>query len=210
MIIIDHRRNSIEQIRETPFFFGAEIDLRSAGNNIILAHDPFSEGVLFSEWLQHFNHRFLIVNVKEEGMEKSILSLLQEHDVSDFFILDESFPFIRKWALTGLSKFAVRVSEFEDKETALNLAAWLGQQGKKIDWVWMDSFTGAVPQLECVAALKAADLKTCFVSPELHHIDEPDSWHERVNEFIKSIKQVGIMPDAVCSKLPQAWQASFA
>lgn len=210
MIIIDHRRNSVEQIKATPSNLGVEIDLRSIGKDIVVTHDPFAtDAILFSEWLTHFNHRFLIVNVKEEGLEASVLRLLERHGVSDFFILDESFPFIRKWALAGLSKFAVRVSEFEDKKTVLNLAEWLKSQGKKIDWVWVDSFTGNTPLPECMAALRAAGLKVCIVSPELHHVEDPASWQSHVENFIRSIKKAEIKPDAVCSKLPKTWQESF-
>ena len=78
MEYILHRRNKITDLNNTPFNHGAEIDLRSYGNNIILHHDPFVKGVLFDEWISHYRHGTLILNVKEEGLEERIIQLLKD------------------------------------------------------------------------------------------------------------------------------------
>ena len=210
MLFIDHRRNTIAQLKETNPRYGVEVDLRNHGQEIIVTHDPFiTEGDRFENWLEHYRHKFLIANVKEEGLEERLTSLFAKHGVKDYFILDESFPFIRKWALQGLHQFAVRVSEFEDHHTPLNLQHSLKEGGKQIDWIWVDGFTGAPLETETAKELQTAGFKLCYVSPELHHVPEPASWERRANDFIATLKATPIIPDAVCTKLPQKWEAAY-
>jgi len=55
MMWIQHRVNKISELEDLPTEFGAEIDLRSdLGNSgrIHLAHDAWTEGDDFEEWLK--------------------------------------------------------------------------------------------------------------------------------------------------------------
>lgn len=209
MIIVHHRRNSIEEIEETSTGYGAEIDLRNHGDDIFVIHDPFrTDAVRLDEWLKAYKHRFLIANVKEEGLEPKLTELFSQHGISDFFILDESIPYIRKYAMLGLPKFAVRVSEFESVETALRLAEYLQQNGKSVEWIWVDSFTGEPLPAEDAARLRNAGYKLCQVSPELHHVDDPSSWQPRITSFLEKLDVLEggpFRPDMVCTKLPELW-----
>lgn len=210
MLIVDHRRNDLAQIDETDPRFGAEIDLRNHENNILVTHDPFvTDAPKLENWLEHYRHRFLIANVKEEGMEERLVALLTRFEVTDYFILDESFPFIRKYALSGLPHFALRVSEFEDYRTALNLARSLKTAGRSVEWIWADSFTGEPLNPDTARALRDEGFKLCAVSPELHHVNAPASWEERVTQFQNKLENPALKascPDMVCSKLPQNWE----
>ena len=87
MILISHRVNTTEKLRKVDFQFGVEIDIRSNNNQLILHHDPFEKGELFKEWLENYNHKILILNVKEEGLENRILTLLREKKINNFFFL---------------------------------------------------------------------------------------------------------------------------
>ncbi|MEA1844061.1 PI-PLC domain-containing protein [Agrobacterium tumefaciens] len=208
MIIIKHRQNNINDLNNIPNNYGIEVDLRNHGEEIVVIHDPFNDdAVTFNEWLQQYKHSFLIVNVKEEGLEPKLIPLLEKNNVKEYFILDESLPFIRKFSLSGLSKFAVRVSEIESPETALNLVSYLREYGKGIDWVWLDSFTGNPLPQETLIALKAAGLKLCQVSPELHHVDTPNVWEGLIRDFLsKWDNSPAKYIDMVCTKLPEVWR----
>ena len=80
MKIYSHRRNSKEELISTPAKFGVEIDIRSVGNDLILQHDPFTGGTLFTDWLGHYSHSGLILNLKEDGLESQLLTILKERD----------------------------------------------------------------------------------------------------------------------------------
>lgn len=194
MLIIHHRRNTIAELEATSPEYGVEIDLRSRGADLILAHDPFVGGQLFSAWLGHYRHRFLIVNVKEEGLEKAALELLAKAGVTDFFFLDQSFPFLLKTALSGERRSAVRVSEFETIHTALNMA-------RLVDWVWVDTFTHLALDGDEARRLKSAGLKLCLVSPELLG----RTGAEPIRQIRGELASRGIVIDGVCTKTPESW-----
>ena len=59
-----HRINTVAELKEIPSCYGIEIDLRDNLNDeIYIAHDPFVNGELFSDFLQHYNHSFIILKV---------------------------------------------------------------------------------------------------------------------------------------------------
>ena len=109
MKIYEHRINKISQLRDISPDRGVEVDIRSYQGNIILAHDPFEQGELFTEWLESWNGQSLILNVKEEGLENYILDLLSNYNVKEFFFLDQSYPSIRRLINLGISKLATRI-----------------------------------------------------------------------------------------------------
>jgi hypothetical protein len=134
------------------------------------------------------------LNVKEEGLETPILGLIREHDIKDFFFLDQSFPFLIKTAKKGEHRCAVRVSEYESIDTALTLAG-------KIDWVWVDYFSRFPLTREHVEMLHSAGFKLCLVSPELQGF-EPK---KHIPELQKKLKNEDILVDAVCTKEYNLW-----
>lgn len=209
MILIHHRRNSVAELAETPKKWGVEIDLRNHGQDLLVTHDPFiTEAVTLETWLDGYDHAFLIANVKEEGMEPRLEAILREREIRDYFILDESFPFIRRYALEGLSRFAVRVSEYEVAETAIRLSAELKKSGRSVDWIWADSFTGQPLDPREALGLRTAGYRFCAVSPELHHIADPASWEQRIAAFREELARPEMkasLPEMVCTKRPDLW-----
>ena len=154
--IIAHRRNRIDELRETPTQLGVEIDLRSRGSDLILHHDPFVDGELFTDWLDHFRHGTLILNVKEEGLEDALIALMADRGIENWFFLDQSFPFLIRTSRRGERRCAARVSEFESIDTAMTLAG-------KIDWIWVDCFTRFPLSGANAARLHEAGFKLCLV-----------------------------------------------
>jgi hypothetical protein len=194
MQIIRHRRNTIAELKETSTNLGVEIDIRSHGDELILHHDPFVHGENFEKWLEYFHHKTLILNVKEEGLENRVLEIMRAYNINDFFFLDQSFPFLIITARSGEKRCAVRVSEFESIDTALNLTG-------NIDWIWVDYFTHFSLARDSAQKLQSAGFKLCLVSPELQGYD--------AKTHIPKLKQLliseDITIDAVCTKEPDLW-----
>lgn len=194
MIIICHRVNTVHKLKKTNKEYGIEIDLRSFGNKIIIHHDPFLKGIHFKDWIKNFNHKYLILNVKEEGLEIKILNILKKNSISNFFFLDQSFPFLIKLSKKLKRKSAVRVSEFESFKTIMNVK-------NKVNWVWVDFFSKYPLSSKEFKKLKNLKLKLCYVSPELQ------GYSKNITEkFIKYIKKNKLIPDAVCTKYPPIWR----
>jgi len=198
MVIIHHRRNSIKELIETDIQYGVEIDIRSNSSELILQHDPFQTGTSFKEWLDHFHHNTLILNVKEEGLESEVTKLLKTKNIENYFFLDQSFPFLIKSAKLGERKCAVRVSEFESIDNALSLAPM-------IDWVWVDCFSKFPLSSANANLLKNAGLRLCAVSPEL----QGRSAETEVISMQRLLQEREIKLDAVCTKRPDLWEVGL-
>jgi hypothetical protein len=195
MKLISHRRNTIEELNSTPKNYGIEVDIRSRGEQLIIHHDPFVDGEHFDDWISAYQHGTLILNIKEEGLEGRLISLMQAHGIEDYFFLDQSFPFLVKWAKAGEHRCAIRVSEFEAIETALTLAG-------KVDWVWVDCFNYFPLSHEDAQRFKNAGFKLCLVSPELQGRDA----ETEIPQLIQLLGERGIKADAVCTKRPDLWE----
>ena len=89
----------------------------------------------------------------------------------------------------GFTRFAARVSEYESVEGALVFA-------RRAQWAWVDCFSGAPPARRDLDALRAR-FRVCLVSPELHH---------HAPETIARFVPLRGHFDAVCTKIPSAWQ----
>jgi hypothetical protein len=195
MKIYRHRINHSDVLREISAEYGVEIDIRSIGRDLILEHDPFVTGELFSEWLKSWNGQSLILNVKEDALEERILQLLEEFAVKDYFFLDQSFPSMQRLRSQGNQNFAARVSDLEDITTALSSGA---------NWVWLDSFSGEWEYLlDTVDLITSNGQKTCLVSPELQRLDSELELIRLKNILVSE----GLKIDAVCTKKYADWQS---
>jgi hypothetical protein len=193
MKIYKHRVNSKSGLEAVEPTFGVEIDLRTKSDAVILAHDAFTQGELFEDWLLAWSGQPLILNVKEDALEEKILEILNQHSVTDFFFLDQSYPSIRRVISMGITKVATRVSDYEDVATALKSGS---------DWVWLDSFSGSWEYLmEATMAIEGNGQKSCLVSPELQRIDSG----AELEGLKRLIRENELLINAVCTKKPESW-----
>lgn len=193
MLIIEHRKNTIEELIAVPKNHGVEIDLRSVGSRLILQHEHFCDGIDFEEWIKHYHHNILIMNIKEEGIECLAKEIVQHCDIQDYFFLDISFPYLIKMVNSGENRVAVRFSEYESLETVLTLSG-------RASWVWIDCFTRLPLDDSSYGKLQDAGFKLCLVSPELQ------ARHTELLFYKEYILKRGWEFDAVCTKHPEEWQ----
>ena len=192
MIIVKHRVNNSKDLIKLNKRFGVEIDLRSQKKDIYLHHEPFKKGELFSKWIKNYNHKLIILNVKEEGLEKPILKILRKNKINNFFFHDQTFSSMLK--NMSKTKVSIRYSDFEElKKTDILF--------KKIKWLWVDNFNKLEIDKKLYKLLKRKKVKICLVSPELVK-------RSRLNEIKKIIlflRKNKIIIDAVCTKRPELW-----
>lgn len=194
MKLIAHRINSKEALGAVPREYGVEIDIRTQGKDLILHHDPFCDGEKLTDWLEAYQHKTIILNVKEEGLESTLIEAMDRHGIKDFFFLDQSIPFLVKYSKLGERRCACRISEYETMDSVMRFAG-------KIDWVWVDCFTHLPIDKHDANRLKQAGFKLCFVSPELQgRTAEAD-----ILQYKKLIADQEIQGDAVCTKRPDLW-----
>lgn len=187
MKFIAHRINTVGELKHVPEAYGVELDLRDYGDRLILQHDPFKDGEDFEEYLKHYNHDIMILNIKSERIEYKVLELIQKYNIRKYFFLDSSFPMIYLLSKEGEKNLALRFSEFEGMDTILTMAG-------KVDWVWVDCFTKLPITTEIFNTLKENGFKICLVSPELQ------GQGEKIEEYKQYLHDNKILFDAICTK----------
>ncbi len=185
MIIINHRVNTIKELQKTPPEFGVEVDLRAYQDRLVLHHQPFKEGEDFEEFLNHYRHAFIILNVKCEGIEEKVIEMVEKRGIKNYFLLDVTPPFIFKLARQGFRKMALRFSEWESIETCLNLKG-------KVEWVFVDNLTRLPTENQSFHRLKE-HFKLCIVSPELLNRSEL----EKTREILKDHPVDAVLTDEI-------------
>lgn len=189
MLFIAHRINTIEELDKLPSQYGVELDLRDDLNGrIYIQHNPFEPGEDFEEYLKHYHHGLMILNIKSERIEHKVLELIDKYAVKDYFFLDSSFPMIKLLSDMGETKIALRFSELEGLDTIRNMAG-------KATWVWVDCFTKLPIDKDSYAELKKLGYKLCMVSPEL------EGQPEKLDEYKAFLEGNDIVMDAVCTKV---------
>ena len=190
--IVIHRVNERALLREIPRQFGAEIDIRADGSQLVLNHDPFKGGERFTDWLECYEHGLLVLNIKEAGIESEVIRLVELRGVERFFLLDVEFPYIYRVCRAGERRIALRYSEDEAIETVENYRG-------KADWVWIDTNT-RLPLTTAILS-RLAGFQTCLVCPE--------RWGrpQDIPAYRRKMVELGFQPSAVMTSLPcvQAW-----
>jgi bifunctional N-acetylglucosamine-1-phosphate-uridyltransferase/glucosamine-1-phosphate-acetyltransferase GlmU-like protein len=188
MIFCCHRVNTITELVNIDKRNGIEVDLRDNFNgDILISHDPFLLGENFEDFLKFYNHKFIILNIKSEGIEYKVLELLKKYNITEYFFLDSSFPMIYKLSSEGEKKIAIRFSEFEGLDTVMSMKG-------KVQWIWIDCFTKNPLNYHVYELLKNAGFKLCFVSPELQN------QKEKIIEYKEYFERENIILDMICTK----------
>ena len=196
MIIIKHRVNKSKDLKKIDKNFGVEIDLRSNNKKIYLHHEPFRKGELFSKWIKNFNHKLVVLNVKEEGLERRILKILKKNKIKNFFFHDQTFSTLLK--NMSKTKVSIRYSEFEDLKKTNKLF-------KKIKWLWVDNFTHLKIDKKFFCLLKKMKVNMCIVSPELVNKTRENEI-KKIHDYLLKNKTY---PNAVCTKKPYLWKKLY-
>jgi len=193
MLRILHRVNDPAELADTDPSWGVEMDVHAYGDRLVVQHEAFRDGPELAAWLDAYRHRFVVFNVKEEGIESRLLAEVLERGIENFFLLDLSFPALVGLARSGERRVAIRVSVHEPATGALSLAG-------KVGWVWLDMFSPAPLDATSHRALQDAGFKICLVSPELHGRDVVE-----ITALRKYLDSMKLSVDAVCTKHPDLW-----
>lgn len=168
--------------------------MRTFDSELILNHDPLKPGVKFYDWLKHYKHSFLIINVKEDGLETHALDLMNEFGIDKFFFLDQPVPSLFKAAKIFPDVCCARISDLESIESAIKM---------NVSWVWLDSLSGNWDYLlDAIEKLSRIGIKMCLVSPELHRL----SFEQELSKLRSMLNEAPMKIDAVCTKYPKKWE----
>lgn len=191
---IAHRILDFKSLKNIPKDIGIEFDVHSYGENLVITHDAFCDGIHFEQFIGKTDNRFLAVNIKEEGIEERVLDFLLKINYSNFFLFDVSVPQIFRLGKKHSNHLAFRISQIEkiDYEYCRKFARY----------IWLDTFDGTFwPKKELIVELKRLSYQICFVSPELHRppIGDHLIYQNKLLEFESIIGN----KDLICTKYYQ-------
>jgi hypothetical protein len=172
------RGNSIDAIEHSVMRgYGFETDIRDFNGEIVICHDPPKNPELgLTEMLSHVASLkpdttiTIALNIKSDGLAKSVNDALAAYPQLDCFVFDMSVPDMRHYFNLGVPTFT-RLSEVERSPS------WVDRcQG-----IWLDSFESDWYSLELVNKLLSDRKRVCIVSPELHGRSHIRLWTELRN-----------------------------
>ena len=179
MIILSHRGFWIQPgekndrtafIRSFENDFGVETDIRDYAEKIFISHD-MSRGneMTIEDFFELYNSYSrslpLALNVKADGLFRSMAALLQKSKIDEYFFFDMSLPDALGYLKEGLNFFS-RQSEYE-KEPYLY---------KEADGIWLDEFHQHWINEAIIQQHITEKKKICIVSPELHKRNYKEEW----------------------------------
>ena len=188
MEIIIHRINTIKQLKSISNNFGTEIDIRSSSSKLILSHDPFVKGDSLENYLYEYKKKgTLVLNIKESGIEKTVLKLVRKYKIKSYFLLDVEFPYIFKTLDKKLNKnVAVRFSEYENIGLSKKLI-------NKVNWIWIDTYKKLPIDYKNLKFIRK--FKSCLVCPERW------SRPRDIKRYYLSMKKLKFLPNAIMTSL---------
>ena len=133
MKIICHRghwinhsdQNSLESIKRSFKFDGAEIDIRSLNGKLILSHDPILAGRKYTSLEDAFRLKtakdfFWALNIKEDGLGPALLKHIKKYKIKNYMCFDLSFPEMVSFEKLRLKTFT-RTGDREPEIQSKNL-----------------------------------------------------------------------------------------
>jgi glycerophosphoryl diester phosphodiesterase len=190
MIIISHRgywedpgeKNTIEAFRRSfKIGLGVETDVRGFDGTVVISHDPPKAGALTLRDFLELHGEYggampLALNVKSDGLQAGIKDLLDQFNVSNYFVFDMSIPDLISYRDSRIP-FFIRMSEYEKDLVFLEDACGVWLDGFNADWF-------SEGEIEMIIS---RGKQVCVVSPELHGRDHLSLW--------KRLKRVDLESD---------------
>jgi hypothetical protein len=192
-LIVKHRVNSIKILKKTSKNLGIEVDVRTYNGNLILAHNNYKKKkkIFLREFIKNFNHKFLIVNLKEHNLANKIIKFFANKSIK-YFILDIHPHEIIK--VKDKKNICARYSCFEPIHGPLKIK-------KFAEWVWIDYLNKTLITKKNFSLLYK-NFKTCIVSPEVAGYKNI-SHIKKMKNFFKRNK---IVPHMICTKKTSFWK----
>ncbi|MFP5042377.1 hypothetical protein [Parasediminibacterium sp. JCM 36343] len=178
--------------------FGTETDFRDYLGEVVIAHDiatplNITAQQCFGIYNQHICKRILALNIKADGLQQKLKSLLEEYSIENYFVFDMSIPDTIGYMKKGI-KFFSRQSEYEP------IPAFY----KECDGIWLDAFIDTWYDMGLIKEHIENCKKVAIVSPDLHNRDVFSLWEKLKEAEIDKLDGV-----ILCTDIPEKAKAYF-
>ncbi|MEH0860074.1 hypothetical protein [Halobacteriovorax sp. DPLXC-1] len=209
MEIISHRgywvKNSEKNLevafrRSFELGFGTETDLRDYGGEVVISHDmPCGNDIMtFEEFIRiYISYEIcsaLALNVKSDGLQIPVKSILEKYSVDNYFMFDMSIPDFLQYKKNHLKSFA-RISEYETITPEMQ---------NLMDGVWFDYFNNDELDHDSLKHILKYNKQVCLVSPELHKKNHFKFWDKLKQEKLHLNNKL-----IICTDIPEEAMSFF-
>jgi hypothetical protein len=178
--------------------YGTETDLRDLAGEIVISHDPPLGGEItlesfFQLYCEHDDNLTLALNIKSDGLQAELKSLIKKYSIKNYFVFDMSVPDARQWLNFGV-RFFTRQSEFET-------IPYFQQQAAG---VWLDCFLSDWICEKVIDKYLQQDMQVCIVSPDLHKREYYNFW-----KYLQTINVINNDNLMICTDHPEEASTFF-
>jgi len=199
MEIISHRglwsnplqKNSVMAFKRSfELGYGTETDIRDLDGTIVMSHDMPTTSArpmtldAFLALYSSYEPKTLALNVKADGLQEVVRSLLNKHKIENYVLFDMSVPDMVRTADQGL-KFVTRLSEYETDLPFSNQSSG----------VWVDEFSEEWVSSEVLLQLSTTQQRVFIVSPELHKREHISRWNSMKSDGIHRRENIVLCTD---------------
>ncbi len=186
-------------IRSFASGFGTETDLRDLDGRLVIAHDPPETGAMTAEAFLRLHAEYdgalpLALNIKADGLQKMVGSLLETLSPLEAFVFDMSIPDTLHWLNAGVPVFT-RHSDIEPEPLL----------AKRCAGIWLDAFGSDWWDADTIRRHLDVGRRVCIVSPELHQRPYLPVW-ERLAAADDLLNASELM---ICTDHPQTAKEYF-
>jgi len=207
MEIISHRgywktdeEKNVEIAFERSFSqgFGTETDIRDFNEKLVISHDIATRENIktytFLEIYKKYSCKgILALNIKADGLHVQLKKLLDQFEISNYFVFDMSIPDTLGYVKNGL-KFFSRQSEYE----------MIPSFYEQCDGIWLDGFNGTWFGPQLIKDHLKQGKKVALVSPELHKRNYTPFWDLLKREQLHKVDNI-----ILCTDLPEEAKLYF-
>lgn len=178
--------------------YGAETDIRDYLGNLVISHDIANDDSisctdLFSLVNLYKPQLPLALNIKADGLQLPLKTLLQQHNITNYFVFDMSIPDTLSYIKNDI-RFFSRLSEYEKEPTFY----------EQCSGIWLDAFEGIWYNAAVIEQHVNNGKGVAIVSSDLHKRPVDDLWH--------MLKETGVYKNnkvLLCTDIPEAATAFF-
>lgn len=179
--------------------FGTETDIRDYKDKLVISHDMADEKCIsvkemFEIYNKYDNTLPLALNIKADGLQTKLKELLEEYNITNYFVFDMSVPDGLGYLKQNMKAFT-RESEYEKVPSFYDEACG----------IWLDEFQEHWITKEVIEKHIKNNKQICIVSPDLHKREYIKEWqHYKIIE-----KELGIDNLMICTDYPEIAKEFF-
>jgi len=208
MIVLSHRgywkevseKNGVTAFeRSFSLGFGTETDVRDYNGELVISHDIATSACIsavdfFELYCRYDTSLPLALNIKADGLQVKLKSLIEQFGIANYFVFDMSVPDGLQYLKHGLNAFT-RQSEYETAPSFYDEATG----------IWLDEFTGHWIDASTLKEHLNAGKRVCIVSPDLHKRPYRGVWED----YKKMEGELGGTELMLCTDYPEEAREFF-